>query len=256
MGRRDGLRRGNVRPESGRTPSANFFRTGHRPSVLSSGPGGGYNQTTLTATAAEDGHARPRPARGPDRPVAGRRRRGGDRTRPGVRAGHPVARPRLAAAAGHPAPPPVRLDGRLPVGPRQLLRPGRRGAVRPRPARATDRRAGADRPAQAVVRGAEADGPAAGRAADRWCGTGRRGGRGRGPHPECAVRRPRVAGGGAPPAPAEERRIADRRAEGGDWAAIAAELGGTPDGRRMQLARALDRVTEQLGLDEPDGDPP
>ena len=54
----------------------------------------------------------------------------------------------------------------------------------------------------------------------------------------------------------EERRIADRRAEGDDWAAIAAALGGTPDGRRMQLARALDRVAEQLGLDEPDGDRP
>jgi RNA polymerase sigma-70 factor (ECF subfamily) len=49
---------------------------------------------------------------------------------------------------------------------------------------------------------------------------------------------------------AEERRLADRRAEGRDWAAIAAELGGTPDGRRMQLARALDRVAAQLGLDD------
>jgi RNA polymerase sigma-70 factor (ECF subfamily) len=51
----------------------------------------------------------------------------------------------------------------------------------------------------------------------------------------------------------EERRIADRRGEGQDWVTVAAELGGTPDGRRMQLARALDRVTEQLGLDDPDG---
>jgi RNA polymerase sigma-70 factor (ECF subfamily) len=47
----------------------------------------------------------------------------------------------------------------------------------------------------------------------------------------------------------EERQIADRRAAGQDWAAIAAELGGTPDGRRMQLARALDRVSTELGLD-------
>ena len=53
----------------------------------------------------------------------------------------------------------------------------------------------------------------------------------------------------------EERQIADRRGEGSDWAAIAAELGGTPDGRRMQLARALDRVTDQLGLDAPDDRP-
>jgi RNA polymerase sigma-70 factor (ECF subfamily) len=49
---------------------------------------------------------------------------------------------------------------------------------------------------------------------------------------------------------AEERAIADRRAEGHDWAAIAAELGGSPDGRRMQLARALDRVSAELGLDD------
>jgi RNA polymerase sigma-70 factor (ECF subfamily) len=47
----------------------------------------------------------------------------------------------------------------------------------------------------------------------------------------------------------EERRIADRRGEGHDWATIAAELGGTPDGLRMKLARALDRVSDQLGLD-------
>jgi DNA-directed RNA polymerase specialized sigma24 family protein len=46
----------------------------------------------------------------------------------------------------------------------------------------------------------------------------------------------------------EERSIADRRSQGDNWADIAAELGGTPDGRRVQLARALDRVTEHLGL--------
>jgi RNA polymerase sigma-70 factor (ECF subfamily) len=48
----------------------------------------------------------------------------------------------------------------------------------------------------------------------------------------------------------EERRLADRRGQGLEWSAIAAELGGTPDGRRMQLTRALDRVARQLGLDE------
>jgi DNA-directed RNA polymerase specialized sigma24 family protein len=47
----------------------------------------------------------------------------------------------------------------------------------------------------------------------------------------------------------EERQLADRRGDGHDWATIAAELGGTPDGRRMQLGRALDRVAGQLGLD-------
>jgi RNA polymerase sigma-70 factor (ECF subfamily) len=50
----------------------------------------------------------------------------------------------------------------------------------------------------------------------------------------------------------EERQLADRRAEGRDWAAIAAELGGTPEGRRKQLARAVDRVVRALGLEEVD----
>jgi RNA polymerase sigma-70 factor (ECF subfamily) len=47
----------------------------------------------------------------------------------------------------------------------------------------------------------------------------------------------------------EERRIADLRAKGYDWASVAAELGGTPEGRRKQLARAVARVEEDLGLD-------
>ena len=47
-----------------------------------------------------------------------------------------------------------------------------------------------------------------------------------------------------------ERRLADLRAEGRDWAAIAAELGGTPDGLRMQLSRAVDRISAELGLDD------
>lgn len=51
----------------------------------------------------------------------------------------------------------------------------------------------------------------------------------------------------------EERRIADLKAEGTDWLGIAAALGGTADGRRMQLSRALDRVAEELGLDEVPG---
>ena len=49
---------------------------------------------------------------------------------------------------------------------------------------------------------------------------------------------------------AEERQLADLRGQGLAWAEIAARLGGTPDGRRMQLGRALDRVAEQLGLEE------
>jgi RNA polymerase sigma-70 factor (ECF subfamily) len=51
---------------------------------------------------------------------------------------------------------------------------------------------------------------------------------------------------------AEERQLADLRTEGLDWAAVAARLGGTAQSRRMQLARAVDRVTRELGLDPVD----
>jgi RNA polymerase sigma-70 factor (ECF subfamily) len=47
----------------------------------------------------------------------------------------------------------------------------------------------------------------------------------------------------------EERRIADLRARGSDWASVAAELGGTPEARRKQLARAVARVEQELGVD-------
>jgi RNA polymerase sigma-70 factor (ECF subfamily) len=47
----------------------------------------------------------------------------------------------------------------------------------------------------------------------------------------------------------EERGIADLRAQGWDWAAVAGELGGTPDGRRKQLSRAVKRVESDLGLE-------
>jgi RNA polymerase sigma-70 factor (ECF subfamily) len=44
----------------------------------------------------------------------------------------------------------------------------------------------------------------------------------------------------------EERRLADLRADGCEWTEIAARLGGTADARRKQLARAVDRVEQQL----------
>lgn len=46
----------------------------------------------------------------------------------------------------------------------------------------------------------------------------------------------------------EEREIAQRRALGQEWATVAAEMGGTAEGRRKQLARALDRLAPDLGL--------
>src|SRR5262249_2404739 len=50
---------------------------------------------------------------------------------------------------------------------------------------------------------------------------------------------------------AEERRLAGVRAEGRGWDEIAGELGGTAQARRKQLARALDRVARELGLEGP-----
>ena len=53
---------------------------------------------------------------------------------------------------------------------------------------------------------------------------------------------------------AEERRLADLRAQGCDWAEIAARLGGSAEACRKQLARALDRVEHQLeGGEDSDG---
>lgn len=49
----------------------------------------------------------------------------------------------------------------------------------------------------------------------------------------------------------EERQVSDLRLDGHDWEAIARELGGTPDGRRMQFQRALRRTARALGLDAP-----
>jgi RNA polymerase sigma-70 factor (ECF subfamily) len=48
----------------------------------------------------------------------------------------------------------------------------------------------------------------------------------------------------------EERQLAERRANGMGWNEIAAELGGTGQGRRKQLERAIARVSQELGLEE------
>ena len=47
----------------------------------------------------------------------------------------------------------------------------------------------------------------------------------------------------------EERQLADLRGQGMEWAEIAERLGGTAGGRRKQFTRALDRVSQELGLD-------
>ena len=48
----------------------------------------------------------------------------------------------------------------------------------------------------------------------------------------------------------DERTLADQRALGREWADIAAEVGGTPEALRKRLSRAIDRVAQELGLDE------
>jgi RNA polymerase sigma factor (sigma-70 family) len=48
----------------------------------------------------------------------------------------------------------------------------------------------------------------------------------------------------------EERRLADQRTQGRSWAEIAEECGNNPDTLRMQLTRAVDRVTRELQLEE------
>jgi RNA polymerase sigma-70 factor (ECF subfamily) len=50
----------------------------------------------------------------------------------------------------------------------------------------------------------------------------------------------------------EEKQLADLRAAGVAWEEIAGQLGGTPQARRMQLARAVERIARALGLDDAD----
>jgi RNA polymerase sigma-70 factor (ECF subfamily) len=52
----------------------------------------------------------------------------------------------------------------------------------------------------------------------------------------------------------EERQLADLRAQGREWQDIAAQVGGTPSGRRKQLTRAINRIARELGLDEKEYD--
>jgi hypothetical protein len=44
------------------------------------------------------------------------------------------------------------------------------------------------------------------------------------------------------------------RGQGWEWPDIAAQVGGTPSGRRKQLTRAINRVARELGLDEEEHD--
>jgi RNA polymerase sigma-70 factor (ECF subfamily) len=48
----------------------------------------------------------------------------------------------------------------------------------------------------------------------------------------------------------DERHLLELREQGREWAEIAEELGGSPEALRKKLARAVDRVARDLGLDE------
>jgi RNA polymerase sigma-70 factor (ECF subfamily) len=47
----------------------------------------------------------------------------------------------------------------------------------------------------------------------------------------------------------QERYIADQRRLGKGWGELAEELGATPDGLRVGFGRAIDRVSQELGLE-------
>jgi RNA polymerase sigma-70 factor (ECF subfamily) len=49
---------------------------------------------------------------------------------------------------------------------------------------------------------------------------------------------------------AEECQLVEMRSQGDDWAAIAAAMGGSAEALRKKLARAVARVSAELGLDE------
>jgi RNA polymerase sigma-70 factor (ECF subfamily) len=48
----------------------------------------------------------------------------------------------------------------------------------------------------------------------------------------------------------DERQLLDLRGQGHEWEEVAAEVGGTPEALRKKLARAIDRVTQELGLED------
>ena len=48
----------------------------------------------------------------------------------------------------------------------------------------------------------------------------------------------------------DEWQLLELRNQGHDWAAIAAQVGGVGESLRKKLARAIDRVVDELGLDD------
>jgi RNA polymerase sigma-70 factor (ECF subfamily) len=50
----------------------------------------------------------------------------------------------------------------------------------------------------------------------------------------------------------DERSLLEWREQGREWSDIAADLGASPEAIRKRLARGIDRVAHELGLDQPD----
>jgi hypothetical protein len=48
----------------------------------------------------------------------------------------------------------------------------------------------------------------------------------------------------------EELQLFELRRQGWAWAAVADQLGGTAEGRRKQYERAVQRVTQELNLED------
>ena len=48
----------------------------------------------------------------------------------------------------------------------------------------------------------------------------------------------------------DEWQLLELKNQGHDWAEIAAEVGGAAETLRKKLARAIDRVVDELGLDD------
>ena len=49
---------------------------------------------------------------------------------------------------------------------------------------------------------------------------------------------------------ADEWPLLELKNQGHDWAEIAAQVGGLPETLRKKLARAIERVVDELGLDD------
>ena len=85
----------------------------------------------------------------------------------------------------------------------------------------------------------------------------------RSPREQAHARRPNVPGvdpqrpglgpGSAAAGPCrlapDQRQLLELRNQGHDWAAIAAQVGGVAESLREKLARGIDRVVAELGLD-------